>query len=48
MGTQIKKMVETTRIRVAVVESQYVSLGDLGIPLSFDAFANATTRFTST
>ena len=27
-------MVETTRIRVAVLESQYVSLGELGVPLS--------------
>ena len=29
-----KKMVETTRVRVAVLESQYVNLGDLGVPLS--------------
>ena len=29
-----KKMVETTRIRVAVLESQYASLVDLGVPLS--------------
>ena len=27
-------MVEATRIRVAVLESQYVSLGDLGVPFS--------------
>ena len=27
-------MVETTRIRVAVLEDQYVSLGNHGVPLS--------------